>query len=101
MVDTAQLTAGAINNPLHTFVLMAAVNLLNIAYIAGWLDTVAPEEEAAVAGNEKKAKRALLSLGHLKDSFDTCFLNRAPRERCRIAVLLAMAFIVLIISSGG
>ena len=101
-MGTAQLTAGAINNPLHTFVLMAAVNLLNIAYIAGWLDTVAPEEEAAEAAlREKKAKRALLSLGHLKDSFDTCFLNRAPRERCRIAVLLAMAFIVLIISSGG
>ena len=38
------LVAGAINDPLHTFALMAAAHLLNIAYIAGWLDAVAPEE---------------------------------------------------------
>ena len=38
------LVAGALDNPLHTFVLMAAVHLLNIAYIAGWLDALAPEE---------------------------------------------------------
>ena len=50
---------------------------------------------------ERINKRALLSLGHLKDSFYTCFVNRAPKERCRIALLLATAFVVLIISSGG
>ena len=49
---------------------------------------------------ENTSKRALLSLGHLKDSFYTCFVNRSPKERCRIALLLVMAFIVLIISSG-
>ena len=49
---------------------------------------------------ENANKRALLSLGHLKDSLYTCFVNRSPKERCRITLLFVMAFIVLIISSG-
>ena len=52
------LVAGAIDDPLHTFALMAAANLLNIAYIAGWLDAVAPEEE----GEEEVSRLGLFLL---------------------------------------
>ena len=57
-------------------------------------------KESQQKENEASNKRSLLSLGHLKDSLYTCFVNRSPKERCRIILLLAMAFIVLIISSG-
>ena len=45
LVNNNMFASVLVDNNLHTFILMAAVHILNIAYIAGWLDAVAPEEK--------------------------------------------------------
>jgi hypothetical protein len=84
---------------------MAASHLFNIAYIAGRLENlptcvVGKEEEVKEAAVKTENKRSIFSLGHLKDSFYTCFVNRSPKQRNRIIVLFLMAFVVMVISAG-
>ena len=92
------LTAGALNSPLASFVLMLVLHLVNIAYIAARLENITGSEDGG--GREGEEKRFILSLGHLKDSFYTCFGNRTMRQRVRIGTLFVMAFIVMVITSG-
>jgi len=91
--------AGAIakhSSLMIVFVTKAVVHVLAILYVVFVVKDVSDPNrkrpELSIAG--------VFSLGHLKDSFDTCFRNTSPERFRTIVSLFAMACFFMVVSSG-
>ena len=79
---------------LAVFICIAFCHLVNIFYIIIFVEPVNADKKIPLTFKN------VFSLGHLKDSIRTCFVERTPTERRNIGILIFSAVIVMIVTAG-
>ena len=81
-------------SPLFVFIVIGVCHLLAAIYTVTFVKNVKGEGESEWKLTE------MFSTKHLRESWNTCFVEREQQEKKKLLVLLAMAVVVMIVSSG-
>ena len=75
--------------------MIAACHLSAVSYVILFVRDTRKPAAAADGCAYSYSPSELFSLGHLADSWRTCFVSRSPMQRRRLVLLLAMATLLM------